>query len=169
MHHRWTDTWGNTFVACSILNRVGKPDYGEKQCLQVGLLNIPFLIKENKSLWPLPLTLIWSIKIQQDVPDFSTLNHDALTTPELLQTFSVFPKKENAFILLVKNAAARWPFDQLPFSSQSFWTSVIEVSDVLYSEVKHSRQGWDAKSFTHTHTHGSDWRNVFIDCYFGLN
>lgn len=99
MLDRWTDTWANTFVICSsILNWMWKPDYGGMWCLQVGFLNIPYLIKENKSLWPLPLTLIWYIRIQQDVLDFSALNRDALTTPELSQTFSVFLEKENAFI-----------------------------------------------------------------------
>ncbi len=92
---RWTDTWANTFVVCSsILNWMQKPDYGGMRCLHVGFLNIPYLIKENKSLGPLPLTFIWYIRIQQDVSDFSTLNRDALTTPELSQTFSVFLKKE---------------------------------------------------------------------------
>ncbi len=77
---RQMDRHVSEHVCSSILNWTLKPDYGGMRCLKVGFLNIPYLIKENESLWPLPLTLIWYNSILQDVPNFSALNRDAMTT-----------------------------------------------------------------------------------------
>ncbi len=128
---RWTDTWANTFVVCSsILNWMQKPDYGGMRCLHVGFLNIPYLIKENKSLGPLPLTFIWYIRIQQMsqisahwiVMRWQPLNFH--------RPFLCFWRKKCIYSV-GERRCSEMTFGSAAFSSQSFWTSVIEVSDVF--------------------------------------